>query len=485
MVSVRNFVSRLGSSLESTLNDQTIRIAVTGLSRAGKTVFLTSLLTNLLAMKAGRQTLPAFAARLDQGGPGRLRNIRLLPAGAGTVPRFDLMAKLADLAGERPHWPARTEDLAAVELELDIKPAAGVLNGLRAVAGTPRLTLMFLDYPGEWLLDLPLLGKSYAVWSAETLARLRQAPRAGIAAPFLAFLAAINPDRPADDALLLRGHRLYREVLERCRGELGLRYLQPGRFLCPGPRSEAPFFWFFPIDNVPANPAPGTAGELLRERFETYKADMRGGFFNTYFRAFHRQIVLVDVLGALHAGKAAYEDTEHAIADIAASLAETGLWFGGALPGIGTVSRRLGAVSGVERVAFVATKADHVPALQRDNLQALLRDMTHLTRRHGAGLDHRMSFHAAAGVVSTSDGWAERPGGLREPVVWGRELGKAERRPYHVGAVPITRPPEGFWSGRYFELPVFTPPPIDPTGAGGIPHLGIDVVLADLIGDGL
>jgi len=54
-----------------------------------------------------------------------------------------------------------------------------------------------------------------------------------------------------------------------------------------------------------------------------------------------------------------------------------------------------------------------------------------------------------------------------------------------VGNVPIARPPEGFWSGRYFELPSFTPPPIDPNAANGIPNLGLDRILVDLIGDRL
>jgi predicted YcjX-like family ATPase len=96
-----------------------------------------------------------------------------------------------------------------------------------------------------------------------------------------------------------------------------------------------------------------------------------------------------------------------------------------------------------------------------------------------------VSYHAAASVVSTTDGWADQPDGHREPVVWGRKLGETQARPYRVGNVPITRPPDSFWSGRYFELPSFTPPPIDPNAANGIPHLGLDQILVDLIGDRL
>ena len=45
------------------------------------------------------------------------------------------------------------------------------------------LTLDIVDYPGEWLLDLPLLNKSYAQWSSESLALSREQPRAQLATP--------------------------------------------------------------------------------------------------------------------------------------------------------------------------------------------------------------------------------------------------------------------------------------------------------------
>ncbi len=473
MRNLLNVAGHVWSTLDDLINDRPIRVAVTGLSRSGKTVFLTSLIANLLAMGTGRPTMPALRTRIDAGGKERLRNIRLVPAHASTTPRFDYPGKLADLAAARPKWPMRTEDLAEIELELEIRPAQGLMGQVRTVTGTPRIRLQLLDYPGEWLLDLPLLNQSYSTWSAQTLARLREPPRAGAAEEFLSFVAHIDPARAADDALIQRGHRLYKAALERCRTEHGLRYLQPGRFLTMGARNDAPFMWFFPADNIPGSPAHDSIAELLRARFEAYKTDMRATFFDTHFRAFDRQIVLVDTLGALAAGRTAYEDTERAIADIAACLAG----------GDSILPRFLGG-TGIEKVAFVATKADHVPELHRDNLRALMRDMVHLASSHGPGVDS-VSYHAAASVVSTTDGWADHDGGNREPVVWGRQLGEAEPRAYRLGNVPISRPPDGFWSGRYFDLPSFTPPPIDPNGANGIPHLGLDQILVDLIGDRL
>lgn len=464
--------NRAAAAVASGLNDTPIRVAVTGLSRAGKTVFLTSLITNFLALKGGKATLPAIQAALDKGGMGRLRHVRLLPAGAGTTPRFDYEAKLLDLAAERPAWPARTEDLAEIALELEVRPPGGFLGTMRGMVGNPRIKLELLDYPGEWLLDLPMLPKSYSDWSRETLALLRQAPRLALAQPFLERMTQIDIMKPADDALIRPVHELYKATMERCRKELGLRYLQPGRFICMGPRNDAPFMWFFPVDNVPDRSPHASMVERLTERYEAYKADVKANFISNHFSRFDRQVVLVDVLGALSAGKAAYEDTERAIADIAKCLA-----------GEGNLLGRLFRQQTPKRVAFVATKADHVPELQRDNLRSLLRAMSQSARGHGPVNSDAVSYHVAASVLSTRDGWIDHDDRPREAVVWGRRLGDTKDRAYQTGSIPIGHPPEGFWSGRYFELPIFTPPPIDESGIFGIRQLGIDGVIAELIGD--
>jgi putative protein kinase ArgK-like GTPase of G3E family len=70
----------------------TVRIGVTGLARAGKTAFLTSLAANLMAMGTGQRTLPALAARLG----GRRLDVALAAAGASAVPRFNYGAHLGD-----------------------------------------------------------------------------------------------------------------------------------------------------------------------------------------------------------------------------------------------------------------------------------------------------------------------------------------------------------------------------------------------------
>ncbi|HAW46489.1 MAG TPA: hypothetical protein DCX34_04515, partial [Roseovarius sp.] len=134
-----------------------IRLGVTGLARAGKTVFITSLVANLL----DRGRMGGLAA----AGEGRILAAYLQPQPDVTLPRFDYETHLAALAGPEPHWPQSTRAVSELRLSLRVRPA-GMLAGL---AGPRTVHLDIVDYPGEWLLDLALLDKDYAAWSREAL----------------------------------------------------------------------------------------------------------------------------------------------------------------------------------------------------------------------------------------------------------------------------------------------------------------------------
>ena len=154
-----------------------LRLGVTGLSRSGKTVFLTALVNNLIA----NARLPVLAASAE----GRITRVRLEPQPDDAVPRFAYEEHLASLSGPDRRWPQSTSRIAQLRLTIEFESAAGW--GSRRSS----LTLDLVDYPGEWLLDLPLLDKSYTEWSRETLAASRDSgPRA------IGGEMAIRDDRP-------------------------------------------------------------------------------------------------------------------------------------------------------------------------------------------------------------------------------------------------------------------------------------------------
>src|SRR4051812_235579 len=129
----------------------TLRLGVTGLSRAGKTVFITALVQALV--EGGR--LPVFRAQAE----GRIAGARHSPQPDDTVPRFDYEAHVADLSGATRHWPESTRQISELRIVVDFQ------SRRRFGPAMSRLTLDIVDYPGEWLLDLPLLQKSYSQWS--------------------------------------------------------------------------------------------------------------------------------------------------------------------------------------------------------------------------------------------------------------------------------------------------------------------------------
>jgi predicted YcjX-like family ATPase len=465
--------------IEGLLNEDRIGLAVTGLSRAGKTVFITSLVHNLLALGAagrGRDTLPLFTAALrTPDGDNRLRGIRILPPDGG-LPQFDYAGKLASLAADTPAWPEPTQSLAQISLAITLDRRSPVAR----FTGPRRVRLDILDYPGEWLLDLPLLQRDFARWSAETLALLRTKPRAEIAGRFLAWLVHLRAADPPDATTLAHGAGLYRASL-RDAAARGLRYLQPGRFLAPPAADDPDFLTFFPLEGG------GPTAALLAARFAGYQRDMRRRFFDTHFRRFDRQVMLVDLLSALHAGRAAFEDTARAISDTATGLRH-GWGHGLKLDGLPLAHHIPPVLLGgrvvprpIGRVAFVATKADHVPALRRENLRNLLRA---IVARGTAAAGPAVSHHVAAAVLATEDATA-RIGDRPTEVVRGVLLGETQARAFHVGDVPSAIPPDGFWAESFFSLPVFRPPRIIADGSHGIPHLGLDAILTELIGDRL
>ena len=84
----------------SDMVDPTVRLGVTGLSRAGKTVFITSLVHNLT--KGGR--LPLFSAQAS----GRIASATLSPQPDDAVPRFEYETHLSALTGGgKPGSPAK------------------------------------------------------------------------------------------------------------------------------------------------------------------------------------------------------------------------------------------------------------------------------------------------------------------------------------------------------------------------------------------
>ena len=448
----------------SLFGPSTLRIGVSGLARAGKTAFLTSVAANLLALGAGLAVLPALSLRLA----GRPFRVVLAPAGAGAVPRFELAPHLAALAADPPAWPRRTGAVSLLGLVLEIAH-----SGMAAPLPPRRVLLEFLDYPGEWLLDLPLMGQDFSRWSAAALARLEAPEAAAEARDFLGFVRGLPAAAAADEVLAATGHRLYRNTLLGLRERAGLSFLQPGRFLLPPPGPEPPWMEFFP--------ATGSGGlvRLMAERFDAYREAVRREMVAPLFGQVDRLVVLADLLSALHAGPAAYADAAAALGAVAGALSWQRSWLD-ALPFLRDLALPgwLGG-TGIRRVAFAASKADHVAARQRGNLAALVRSLTALPDRAAGAAT---AAFAIAAVRCTEDFvWTLE--GRPVSAVRGRIVGEDRLTRSYPGEVPDRPPDAAFWSHRFLSLPDFEPLRLPAGGRAGVAQTGLDELLAFLLED--
>ena len=376
------------------LFNPTVRLGVTGLSRAGKTVFITALVHSLL--RGGR--FPIFEPLAG----GRIGAARLEPQPDDAVPRFDYEDHVRTLIDER-RWPASTTDISELRLVIDYQRQNGADR---------RLTIDIVDYPGEWLLDLPLLDKSYEQWSAESLALARQAPRAQLAADWLDFIGTHDPKAREDEQATLAATRLFTDYLRACRNErFAMSLLPPGRFLMPGSLAGSPALTFCPLD-VPADGTPPDRSlwAMMRRRYESYKSIVVRPFFRDHFARLDRQIVLVDALAAFNAGPAALHDLEAALTGIldCFNIGRGSLWSALFSPRI-------------DRILFAATKADHLHRSSHDRLEAILRRMVDRAAARAAATGARIDVVALAAVRATREAEVQR-GGERLPSILGTPL---------------------------------------------------------------
>ncbi len=455
------------------LAGSTVSLAVTGLSRSGKTVFTTSLIHNLLSAVHNPNRMPL----LNVVGERRLTAAHLESARAQVLPRFPYLRNIETMVSGSPDWPARTADISEVGIDVHFTPAGGLgklFSEIRGRAAT--LTVRIVDYPGEWLLDLPLLEQSYAEWSRAMLHACRKGVRAEMARDFLAFLGQHWPNDVASEEVARKAHDLYCAMLVKARDQHGLSFLQPGRFLCRGSLGDVPYLWFAPLDVAAGTEtfAPHTLGALMAERFEVYKREAVARFYEEHFRHYRRQIVLVDVLRALLAGRDAFDDTRLALTAILDSFRY----------GHGGLMARLLNGPHIDKVLFAATKADHVPEVQRDHLAALLRNMAAFPALDMMANNAQMDAMAIASVISTAEETQEIEG-HQVQVVTGRPVGAKRQSKFFVGNVPIRPPRADQWATPFLNVPVFEPPAIDPSPVEGIPHINLDSALEFLLGDKL
>ena len=244
-------MKRLKTEFNALVNrgvDRHLRLAVTGLSRSGKTAFITALVNQLLNIHAGAR-LPLLSAAREE----RLLGVKRVPQRDFGIPRFTYDEGLAQLYGQPPVWPTPTRGVSEIRLALRYRSNDSLLRHFKE---TSTLYLEIVDYPGEWLLDLPMLAQDYLTWSRQ-MTGLLQGQRAEWSARWRQLCEGLDPLAPADET---------------------------------------------------------------RERFKYYCEKVVKGFYKDHFLRFDRQIVLVDCLQPLNSGPQAFNDMRLALTQLMQSF---------------------------------------------------------------------------------------------------------------------------------------------------------------------
>ncbi len=477
----------------TSLTTPTVRLGVTGLARAGKTVFISALVHNLI--HGGR--LPLFEAVAS----GRLARAYLQPQPDDAVPRFDYETHVAALV-EKRIWPSSTHQVAELRLTIEFESASYLARKL----GSGRLHLDIVDYPGEWLLDLPLLNKNFRTWSSEALAQSHEPARAGLADIWHKRLKDVDPLEKADEMIAKQLAAEFTAYLRACRADdRALSMLPPGRFLMPGDMADSPALTFAPLDVAPSGRFPkNSLAALMDRRYEAYKKHVIRPFFRDHFARLDRQIVLVDVMAALNAGPGALRDLEAALTEILQSFRPgKRSWLSSVL------TRR------VDRLLFAATKADHLHHNGHDQLENLLNRLVGRAIERASFAGARVDVLALAAVRATREAIVSKSG-EKLPAILGTPLkgetvngetfdGESEIAmfpgdlPDDIGALFGDKGTDDKGvSQRSSSLPAagdtplrflrFRPPRLERTAEGlalSLPHIRLDRALQFLIGDRL
>jgi len=426
------------------LPSNNIKIAITGLSRAGKTVFITSFIDQLLHQnKLQGITVSNQAFKVSLKAP--MQNAK----------RFDYYTFIQQLKEEHK-WTNGTDEISHTILEFESKSRFSFMKN-------STFTIELIDYPGEWLLDLSLLKMSFEEWSEKTILWLRQITDP-LAKEYLQTIDSLNETISSPD-LELKLHKQYKELLIHLKKH-HYSQLTPGRFILPSDLANDPILTFAPIEsNIPS------LNKLFKEKYNHYIKEVVKGIHLEHFKGFQRQVVLVDVIEALQNGYECYKDMK------------TGLQ--GMLDLYDHKNKNFflqWLSPSIKKVLFIATKADQVAASQHANFSMLLNDMIEEICRN-MDISHIQTDTQIAASLKSTITIEKTYQGKKLSFIRGILKENSQMHDLYPGEMPSKFPTKEEWKCDNYGYKSFLPPKKPYRENESLEHINMDKVINKLIGD--
>ena len=460
-----------------------VHLGVTGLRRTGKTVFLTALLYQLKEL--GSKGLPAFSLGKSNS---ETKPIELTPgelSHSGPLQEFPFQRNFESLQQKPAVWPAPTEGESSATVTFHVKNHNRGYTDyfLYGWVGYPihdhTITLHIHDYPGEFLLDVPMLKQSFEQWSKTTLQRMaEQCPEAADEYNKVAQLA-ITDDL---NEQLRQLRQAYAKYVIAARDD-GLEMIQPAMSLLQSGYAKN---CFADENSLPFVPIP--AGIPQETKLHDLLAPVYANYCRERVQPFHNrlkncqvQVVLVDVLRIMRNGWRCYNDSKKSLEAVMQAYHHSAWFWGGA-----------------GRVVFAATKSDHAIKSERSNLQKLLAELVNKAAKT-VGITVQTECNWFSALRATTDEIGTHDGNSLNCLggfLKGNEGTTSEvlnREFEHVfpGTVPETwgdaidrcnRHHEAWIKGnRCFDFPEFECPSLSLLNGASFKHLNFDSLIKSIL----
>lgn len=458
----------IGEKLKTRFNrvyHKRICVGVTGLSQSGKSTFITSLINQLRQHDAKNSKLGKFTAAINH----KIHLVKLHPLEDSRLPMYEYESSIAGLSGSHPCWPKSTTDISGILIELVLKNGKNILRR----DTFKSVFIEIRDYPGEWLVDLPMMEMTFSQWSKALRRQLERSPRADMECNPLMHLSAVDPLSVADPVHVEQLNSRYVNFLRQCKkASPSLSLLQPGRFLQPGGFSGHPMMSFVPltscenIDETTLKKADKSSYfKVLEARYEEYKSKCIETFFNDFIAPVNKQVILIDVLNVLNGGEVYVEDMIETLDMISESFKYKKGFFS----------------SSIKQVHFIATKVDHAFIRDHDGITHLLGEI--VKRSLESIKDHKVKYKVDS-VASVRSSVEDVDSITSSPAIRAyNDAGEVIK--YSPPKVPDHIPEGAEWDAfSGWRWPKLGPPRGTRVSRDqAIQHIRMDYVIENLIGD--
>lgn len=348
-------IKKVSESFES-FKAQDQKIAITGLSRSGKTMFFTSLIY-LLKKRAQSNydyNMPLLKSLpvelIDQITLERVEDVKL----------FNYAECLDNL--KNGEWPASTDDVFAFKLEVELIEDRFFHKYLQKHR---KIVFEFYDYPGEWLTDIPMLDKSYEEWSRNAFYQQSMSSLKDVSSVWHDYIENFDFDQSPNPSLLAEIMNIYQVYIIAAK-KMGITLIQPASLLIDSTDYDWNTKGFAPLPDYVLSDKMHPWTQYFNENFERFKSEWLKPLKEQYFKKTDKQVVFIDLLEGLNFGQDHLKQLKSTLTNLAETFVYANQFF----------HKFVGSKKHISKVAFVATKVDLIPLGQRGNFRNLLINLT-------------------------------------------------------------------------------------------------------------